>query len=215
MKRSTTRLVAIAQVRAPTMAAVAQPTVHPPGQPPAARTIAIYAKGRAKTVCANLIASSTRATRFRGRSPSSSEAVVLPAPGDELTDLVRHHDLLGPGLHDVVERALLGRVDPELAAESVAERGVIEVVHRALEHHEVALRVDVAGGAPGDLREIVDVHAVADDDDRLRQHHEPHAPERRHDLARVTGIALLDRDDHEVVEDALGRHVDVDDFGQQ
>src|SRR5881628_2708934 len=41
MKRSTTRLVAIAQVRAPTMAAVAQPTVHPPGQPPAARTIAV------------------------------------------------------------------------------------------------------------------------------------------------------------------------------
>ena len=41
IQRSTTRLVAIAQVRAPTMAAVTQPTVHQPGQPPAASTMAM------------------------------------------------------------------------------------------------------------------------------------------------------------------------------
>jgi hypothetical protein len=33
--------VAIAQVRAPTMAAVTHSTVHQPGQPPAARTMAM------------------------------------------------------------------------------------------------------------------------------------------------------------------------------
>ena len=92
---------------------------------------------------------------------------------------------------------------------------MVEVVHRPVEDHEVPLGIDVAGGAPGDLREIVDVHVRADDDDRLRQHHEAHAPERRHHLARVARVALLDRHDHEVLEDTLGRHVDVDDLGQQ
>jgi hypothetical protein len=41
MKRSMTRLAAMAHVRPPTIAAVTQPTVHQPGQPPAARTIAM------------------------------------------------------------------------------------------------------------------------------------------------------------------------------
>ena len=39
--RSMTRLLAIAQVRAPTIAAVIQPTVHAPGQPPAASIMAM------------------------------------------------------------------------------------------------------------------------------------------------------------------------------
>jgi len=41
IQRSTTRLVAIAHVRAPTMAAVTQATACQPGQPPAARTMAM------------------------------------------------------------------------------------------------------------------------------------------------------------------------------
>jgi len=41
IQRSTTRLVAIAQVRAPTMATVTHTTVQAPGQPPAARTMAM------------------------------------------------------------------------------------------------------------------------------------------------------------------------------
>src|SRR6266404_5911172 len=158
IQRSTTRLVAIAQVRAPTMAAVTQPTVRQPGQPPAARTIAMYANGRANTVCSNLIASSrwrARPVRLTIWLSRASEAVVVPAARDEVAHLVGHADLVRPRLRDVVERPLLRRVHAELAAVTVAQRRVIEVVHRPFEDHEVAPGIDVAGGAPGDLREVV------------------------------------------------------------
>ena len=51
------------------------------------------------------------------------------------------------------------------------------------------------------------------DDDRLREHQLAEAPDGVHDFARVARIALVDRDDDEVVEDALGRKVHVDDLG--
>jgi hypothetical protein len=41
MRRSITRLEAMAQVRPPAIAAVTHPTVHQPGQPPVASTIAM------------------------------------------------------------------------------------------------------------------------------------------------------------------------------
>jgi hypothetical protein len=96
----------------------------------------------------------------------------------------------------------------------VAESRVIEVVHRPLDDHEVAPGIDVAGGAPGHLGQVVDVHVLADDHDGLGEHHQAHAPERGHDLARLAGVALADRDDHEIVEDSFRRHVDVHDLGQ-
>jgi hypothetical protein len=49
----------MAQVRPPAIATVTHTTVHQPGQPRAASTIAMKAKGSAKTVCSNLIASRT------------------------------------------------------------------------------------------------------------------------------------------------------------
>ncbi len=55
---------------------------------------------------------------------------------------------------------------------------------------------------------------LAHDHDGLGEHHEPHAPERLHDLARLARIALPDRDDDHVVEHALGRHVHVHDLGE-
>src|SRR6267378_1426659 len=93
----------------PTMAAVTQPTVRPPGQPPAARTIAMYANGRANTVCSNLIASSRWRARLGGLT-RASEAVVVPAARDEVAHLVGHADLVRPRLRNVVERPLLRRV---------------------------------------------------------------------------------------------------------
>ena len=71
------------------------------------------------------------------------------------------------------------------------------------------------GGSPRDLREVLHVDVLGDDDDGLGEHHEPEAPERVHHLARLARIALLDRDDDEVVEHALGRHVHVHDLGQE
>src|SRR2546430_11233684 len=125
IQRSTTRLVAIAQVRAPIVAAVTKPTVRQPGPPPAARTIAMYANGRANTVCSNLIASS----RWRARLvlpevelTRASEAVVVPAARDEVARLVGHADLVRPRLPDVVERPLPPRLNAQLAAVTLAQR---------------------------------------------------------------------------------------------
>ena len=63
--------------------------------------------------------------------------------------------------------------------------------------------------------EVADVHVPVDHDDRLREHHLPGPPDRVHGLAGVAGIALVDRDDHEVVEDALDRQVHVHDLGDR
>src|SRR6185436_11255901 len=59
IRRSTRRLNPMAALRAPTMAATIQSTVHHAGHPPAARTMPRNANGRANSVCSNLIISST------------------------------------------------------------------------------------------------------------------------------------------------------------
>src|SRR5262249_16322969 len=143
-----------------------------------------------------------------------SETVILPAARDAVANLGAHANLLGPRLTHVVERALLGRVDAQLATVTVSKRGVIQVVHRTFENDEITTRIDVAGGPPRHFREIVDVYVLADDHDRLGEHHEPHAPQGLHDLARLTGIPLADRNDDHVVKHAFGRHVHVHELGQ-
>ena len=107
------------------------------------------------------------------------------------------------------------RVDAHLAAVRRQIRGIVQIVDRPLGHLDVAQRIDVGADDPRHLAEVVHVDVLVDDDDRLREHQLTEAPERVHDLARVPGIALVDRHDHEVVEDALGRKVHVDDLGQR
>ena len=57
MPASATRLNAIAQLRAPTMATSIQPRTPHGGTPPAAKKALMTANGSAKTVCSNLIIS--------------------------------------------------------------------------------------------------------------------------------------------------------------
>ena len=47
----------------------------------------------------------------------------------------------------------------------------------------------------------------------LRKHGLAETPDGAHHLARVARIRLADRDQHQVVEDAFGRHAHVADFG--
>src|SRR5438067_931049 len=96
----------------------------------------------------------------------------------------------------------------------MTECGVVEIVGGAVHDHDVPLRIDIAAGAPGDLGKILDIHVLGHHEDVLGQHHEPEPPQRVHDLARLPGIALLDRDDDEIVEDTFGGHVHVHHFGQ-
>src|SRR3989442_13694393 len=123
------------------MAAVTQPTVRQPGQPSAASTMAMYAKGSAKTVCSNLMASS----RWRARlTRGASEAVVVPAARDEVAHLVGHADLVGPRLGDVVQRTLLGGVPAGLAAVAMAEGRRAGIVLRPPKGAQAAPGVGVA-----------------------------------------------------------------------
>src|SRR5215510_1807112 len=121
MKRSARRFTLIASVLPPTMASVTQMMTCQLGQPRAASTIAMYAKGRAKTVCSNLIASRKWRSAFN-RMWRGLQPVLGPAPAHERAGLVAHDDLLRPRLTDAVRIRLLGRVDAELAAEAMTER---------------------------------------------------------------------------------------------
>jgi hypothetical protein len=89
---------------------------------------------------------------------------------------------------------------------------VVEHIDRTHREPRVTLRIDVVERDPPCLLWVADVDVFVDDDDELRERHEPLAPERVHHLVGVSRILLVDRHEYEVVEDSLGRHVIVDDF---
>src|SRR6478672_7806032 len=76
IRRSTSRLNAIAALRAPTMATTIQATVRQGGHPPAARSIPRKANGSAKRVCSILIISSTVRRVRRGRGAGMAGGIV-------------------------------------------------------------------------------------------------------------------------------------------
>jgi hypothetical protein len=90
---------------------------------------------------------------------------------------------------------------------------VVELVEGPVCEHDVPLRVDVRADAEEHLAVVVDVDALVDDDDGLRERQQAESPDRVHHLPRVTREALADRDDHAVVEGARRRQVVVDDLG--
>src|ERR1022692_1913015 len=83
------------------------------------------------------------------------DAVLVPAAVDEVADLRAHLDLLGPGPGPLL-RPLGGRVDPELAADELALRRVVEVVERPFRKHDVPGRVDVGPRVEHHLLVVVD-----------------------------------------------------------
>src|SRR5690349_5281568 len=140
-----------------------------------------------------------------------TQAVLVPAPCHKLFDLRAHLDLVRPRPRALL-RPFRGRVDPELAADELPLRRVVEMVERPLPDHDVALRIDVRAGVEEHLLVVVHVDVGVDDDDALREAQHPEAPDRRHDLPRMTGELLADRDDAAVVEGARDRQVVVDDL---
>src|SRR6185503_1431592 len=65
------------------------------------------------------------------------EAVLTPAPVDQVTNLLAHLDALGP-LAGALGFPLVGRVDADLASVAVHRRCVVELVGRPLRDDEVA-----------------------------------------------------------------------------
>ncbi len=118
----------------------------------------------------------------------------------------------GQGRVNPFARPLAGRVDPDLAPPPRHPARVVERLRRPLHELHVALGVDVAEGAPGDLGGVLHVHVGVHHDDDLGERRLPQPPDPVHHLARVLRVALVDRHDHEVVEHALERHVVVHDL---
>src|SRR3954471_19355494 len=143
-----------------------------------------------------------------------AQAVLGPAPRDELLDLRAHLDFVGPRAGAFL-RPLRGRVDAELAAEELALGGVVEMVERAFGKDHVALRVDVRAGVEEHLLVVVHVDTRVHDDYALREAEHPEAPEGMHHLRRVARELLTDRHDAAVVEHAGDRQVVIDDLGQR
>ena len=99
--------------------------------------------------------------------------------------LRRRRDLLRPRPREAFGRPLARGVDAHLAAVGRQIAGVLEVVHRPARELDVALRIVVRADDPGDLRLVLHVDVLVDDDDRLREHQLAEPPARVHDLARV------------------------------
>src|SRR5690242_17304377 len=91
---------------------------------------------------------------------------------------------------------------------------MVQRIHRAIYQQRITLRVNIVAYAEEHLMHVLHVHVLIHDDDELRKHHQHHAPDARHHLLRLAGIALANRDDDDVMESALDRHVDIDDLWQ-
>ena len=91
---------------------------------------------------------------------------------------------------------------------------MLELVHRPEGELDVAFGVNVVESFPGDFAHIVDVHVVVHHYNTFREHRARQPPDSVHHFARVARVALPDRHDHQIVEDAFGGHVHVHDFGQ-
>src|SRR5579859_1750375 len=155
---------------------------------------------------------SERRTPRGENQPGLLQAVFGPAARHALLDLDAHLDLVGPRPCALL-RPLRGRVDPELAADELPLRRVVEMVERPLADHDVALGVDVGACVEEHLRVVVHVDVLVHDDDALREAQHPEPPDRRHHLPRLAGELLANRNDAAVVERAGDRQVVVHDLG--
>src|SRR5688572_6174184 len=170
--------------------------------------------------------SNASASRRESARPSATAAakslpldVTIPDLLPERVGLLRgrlgRHEAFRPLLRHSLRRPLAGGIDSHLAAERRRDRRVVEIVDRAGDNLDVPRRIHVGAGNPRDLGLVLYVHVLVDDDDALGEHELAETPDRAHDLAGVAGIAFVDRDEHEVVENPGGREVHVDDLRQR
>ena len=130
---------------------------------------------------------------FRPRCPRPSAAASVVA------------NACRPRPGEPFRRPLAGGVDAHLAAVGRKIAGVFEIVHRAPGELDVPLRIECVPTIHATSAAILHVHVLVDHDHGLREHELAEAPDGVHDLASVSRIPLVDRDDDDVVEDARGR----------
>ena len=89
---------------------------------------------------------------------------------------------------------------------------MVERIDGAEGELNVALGIDVVEDFECDLADVLHVDVFIYHDNALGEHRLPQRPDGVHHFARLTGVRLLDRDQHQVVEDALDWQVDVHDL---
>src|SRR3989441_9807210 len=176
------------------------------------------AKGSANTVCGSLTKFAYRARRLSPANvcpsrPGEVNSKVLPHRVDTLLRFRIHDDLVRPFARKPLFLPLARRVDSHLRAEREAPARMVEHVDRPHREPHVTLGVDVVQGHPPRLLRIAHVDVLVQHDDHLGERHQPLPPQAVHHLVGLPGILLVDGDEHEVVEDSLGRHVQVYDLG--
>src|ERR1700722_9818001 len=89
---------------------------------------------------------------------------------------------------------------------------MVERIHRAHSELNVALGIDVVEDFQGDIGDVLYVHVFVDHHDALGEHGLAQRPDSVHYFASLSGVGLLDGNNHQVVEDAFDGQVDVHQF---
>src|SRR5579872_5430717 len=110
------------------------------------------------------------------------EAGLLPQFVNPRAHLVRHADHIGPGAGEALFFPLAGRIDAHLRAVVGQAAGMVQRVDRPEDKLNVALRVDVIERLPDHLADVLHVHILVHDDNALREHRLPQAPDAMHHL---------------------------------
>src|SRR5919112_3356807 len=168
-------------------------------------------------VCSHLIiSSSTRSLPRFTLEPVlvEGDTITLPLLVDELLYILAHYYLLRPLARKALLGPLLRSIYDHLRTVRESPARVVEHVNRSREHPYVPLRVNVVQRYPPGLARVFYVYVRVEDHDHLRQGHEPQAQHSGADLHGMSRVLLVDRDEDQIMEYALRRHVVVDDLGQ-
>ena len=89
---------------------------------------------------------------------------------------------------------------------------MVQDIHGSLDEDDIPFGIDMVARDPGDLGKILRINVMIHDNQSLGKHHLPHAPEGVHDLARMGRVFLFDRDNRQVVKNAVNRQIHIDDL---
>ena len=154
-----------------------------------------------------------RAARYhrcpRGGAQSSTGRQASPARFHKSSTrffIRRHLDHSRPGTREAFAGPFARGVDPHLRAEVRQPAGMIERIHRP--HHEldIALGIDIIQRLPRHFPHILHIDIFVHHHDAFRKHRLASPPDGVHHFARVSRIRLANRDQDQVMKDALGRH---------
>ena len=152
-----------------------------------------------------------RIERFELQPRSYPE--FLPDRIDVLLGFVVHHDGIGPFTLEAFTAPLSGRIDAHLGTEAHDGRGMVQDIHGPFDEDGIPFGIDMVADDPGDFGKILHIDVMIHNDQNLGKHHLAEAPQSVHHLARMGRIFFLDRNNRQVMKDAVHRQIHVDDLG--